>query len=211
MLAVIKLEVNKDIPPRTFVVEMSVKIEHFLNEIVCQLLQVKAEDSRSFGHTSQSLSFNAKANLLLDLNYLDKEHVKKFQIFMEVRNKFAHVYSVDTFEKCFALTGNYNNLKRIFEVDEDGENKEEDMTYMFISLSIDLANTLSELRDRIYKEMAIKYTQRRFIEAIKSKRQEFIDAYPEKGEAITEFIEYIKDELKKEVDEKIENNTPPHT
>ena len=82
---------------------------------------------------------------------------------------------------------------------------------MFISLSIDLSNTLSELRDRIYKEMAIKYTQRRFIEAIKSKRQEFIDAYPEKGEAITEFIEYIKDELKKEVDEKIENNTPPHT
>jgi hypothetical protein len=129
---------------------------------------------------------------------------------MEVRNKFAHVYSVDSFEKCFALTGNYNKLKSLFEVDTDGENKEEDMYYMFISLSIDLANTLSELRDRIYKEMAIKYTQRRFTESIKSKRQEFINANPEKGEAITEFIDYIKDELKKEVDEKIDKNTPPH-
>ncbi|HLW42278.1 MAG TPA: hypothetical protein VKY82_07920, partial [Flavobacterium sp.] len=172
-LAVIKLEINKDIPPRTFVVEMSVKIEHFLNEIICQLLQVSPENSKSFSSTSQSLSFNAKSNLLLDLDYLDKDHIKKFQIFMEVRNKFAHVYSVDTFQKCFALIKNYNQLKKFFEIDEEDDNLEEDMTYMFISLSLDLANTLSKLRKRIYKEMAVKYTQRRFTEAIKSKREDF--------------------------------------
>lgn len=204
------MEVNKDIPPRTFVIEMSVKIEHFLNAIICQLLSINPEDSKSFGNTSQSLSFNTKANLLLDLNYLDKEHTKKFQIFMEVRNKFAHVYSVDTFEKCFALTKNYNHLKKQFEIDEDGDNLEEDMTYMFISLSMDLANTLSELRDRIYKEMAVKYTQRRFTEAIKTKREDFIKANPKKAEAVEDFIEYIKDILRKEVDAHIENNIPPH-
>lgn len=189
---------------------MSVKIEHFLNAIICQLLNVKPENSKSFGNSSQSLSFNVKANLLLDLDYLDKDHIKRFQIFMEVRNKFAHVYSVDTFEKCFALTKNYNQLKKIFEIDEDGANLEEDMTYMFISLSIDLANTLSELRDRIYKEMAVKYTQRRFAEAIKTKREDFIKDNPDKCEGVEDFIEYIKEILKKEVDEKIENNTPPH-
>lgn len=204
------MEVNKDIPPRTFVIEMSVKIEHFLNVIICQLLHVNPEDSKSFGSTSQSLSFNSKANLLLDLDYLDKEHIKKFQIFMEVRNKFAHVHSVDTFEKCFALTKNYNQLKKQFEIDEDSDNLEEDMTYMFISLSMDLANTLSELRDRIYKEMAVKYTQRRFTEAIKTKREDFIKANPEKAEAVKDFIEYIKDILHKEVDEHFENNIPPH-
>lgn len=201
---------NKDIPPRTFVVEMSVKIEHFLNTIICQLLGVNHEESKSFGNSSQALSFNSKANLLLDLNYLDKVQIKKFQIFLEVRNKFAHIYSVDTFEKCFVLTKNYNQLKKLYEIDEEGDNLEEDMTYMFISLSMDLANTLSELRERIYKEMAVKYTQRRFTEAIKSKREDFIIANPEKAEATRDFIEFIKDILRKEVDEKIENNIPPH-
>ncbi|WP_294675592.1 hypothetical protein [uncultured Fluviicola sp.] len=204
------LELNKDIPPRLFVIEMSVKIEHFLNEIICQLLQVKAEDSKSFGNSSQSLSFNAKANLLLDLDYLDKDQIKKFQIFMEVRNKFAHLYSVDTFEKCFALTKNYNQLKKLFEVDKEGDNLEEDMTYMFISLSLDLANTLKELRERIFKEMAVKYTQRRFTEVIKSSKGDFIKAHPDKSEAVEDFMDYLKAILIDEVDEKIKNKNPPH-
>jgi hypothetical protein len=63
---------NQNISPRTFVVEMSVKIEHLLNQIIANLLFVKSENSRSFGTTSQALSFNAKANLLFDLEKLDK-------------------------------------------------------------------------------------------------------------------------------------------
>jgi hypothetical protein len=201
----------KDLPPRTFVVEMSVKIEHLLNVIISQLLGVKPDETRSFGTSSQALSFNAKSNLLLDLNYLDREHIQKFQIFMEVRNKFAHVYQVDTFEKCFALTKNYNQLKKLFGIDEDGESIEKDMEYMFISLSLDIANTLKQLKAKIYSEMAIKYTQRRFTEAIKDKREEYKLKKPSNAEAVDDFIEYIKADLIKEVDEKIANNVAPHT
>lgn len=204
------MDYNKDLPPTTFVVEMSVKIEHLLNIIISRLLGVKPDETRSFGTSSYGLSFNAKANLLLDLNYLNKEQGQKFQIFMEVRNKFAHVYLVDTFEKCFALTKNYNQLKKLFGIDESGENMEKDMEYMFISLSLDIANTLKELSHRIYSEMAVKYTQRRFTEAIKTKRDEYKLEKPSNAAAVDDFIDYIKADLLSEVDEKIKNNVPPH-
>lgn len=205
------MDKNNEITPRTFVVEMSVKIEHLLNVILSQLLGVNPDKTRSFGTSSYALSFNAKANLLLDLNYLNKEQGQKFQIFMEVRNKFAHVYIVDSFEKCFALTKNYTLLKKLFCVDEDGENIEKNMEYLFISLSLDIAGTLKEIGDKINKEMAVKYTQRRFTEAIKNKRNEYKDMQPTHAEAVDAFIDFIKFDLIKEVDEKIKNNIPPHT
>lgn len=201
---------NQNLSPRAFVVEMSVKIEHILNLIMAQLLGVKHEDTRSFGNSSQALSFNAKANLLLDLNYLDKEHGQKLQIFMEIRNKFAHVYSVDTFERCFTQTKNYNQLKKLYGIDEDGESLEKDMEYLFISLSMDIAMTLNKLKDRIYSEMAVKFTQRRFTEAIKTKREEYKSKHPENTNAVDDFIKYIKDDLITEVDQKIKDNVPPH-
>lgn len=108
-------DINENLSPRAFTVEMSVKIEHILNVILAQLLGVKHDDTKSFGNSSQALSFNAKANLLLDLNYLDKEQRLKFQIFMEIRNKFAHIHSVDTFEKCFEQKISYHQLKNFLE------------------------------------------------------------------------------------------------
>jgi hypothetical protein len=200
---------NQNLSPRAYTVEMSVKIEHLLNLIMAQLLGVKHEDTRSFGNSSQALSFNAKANLLLDLNYLDKEQGQKFQIFMEIRNKFAHLHSVDTYEKCFAQTKNYNQLKKLLEIDKDGDNLEEDMGYLFIALSMDIAMTLNKIKERIYSEMAIKYTQRRFTEVIKTKREEYKSKHPENANAVDDFIKFIKDDLIAEVDQKIKDNVPP--
>lgn len=201
---------NQNLSPRAFTVEMSVKIELILNIIMGQVLGVKYDNTRSFGNSSQSLSFNAKANLLLDLNYLDKEQRQKFQIFMEIRNKFAHLHAVDTFEKCFAQTNNYNQLKKLFEIDKAGESLEEDMEYIFIALSMDIVITLDKIKDRTYSEMAVKYTQRRFTEAIKTKREEYKSKHPENAIAVDDFIKYIKDDLIAEVDQKIKDKIPPH-
>ena len=201
---------NQNLSPRAFTVEMSVKIEHILNVIMAQLLGVKHEGTKSFGNSSQALSFNAKANLLLDLNYLNKEQRLKFQIFIEIRNKFAHIHSVDTFEKCFAQTNNYNQLKKLFGIDEEGDSLEKDMEYLFIALSMDIAITLNEIKDRIHSEMAVKYTQRRFTESIKTKREEYKSKHPENAIAVDDFIKYIKDDLIAEVDQKIKDKVPPH-
>jgi hypothetical protein len=190
--------------------ELSVKHEHIVNVILAKLLGINPEESRSFGTSSQALSFNAKVNLLLDLKQLDKLQREKFQIFVEIRNKFAHLNAVDTFEKCFSLLGTYKRLKTIFGIDEDGSSLENDMQTMFCVLSMDLTTTLKEINDSIQKDMAVRYTQRRWSEVMKEKREEYIEKYPSHAEAVDGLIEYLKEILLQEVDEKIENNAPPH-
>ncbi|MBG6111910.1 hypothetical protein H4V97_000739 [Flavobacterium sp. CG_23.5] len=196
--------------PRGLVIELSVKTEEAINLVLAKLLGIIPEESKSFGITTQALSFNAKANLLLDLNQLDKLHREKFQIFMEIRNKFAHINSIDTFEKCFTVTNNYKKLKKIFEVDEDGENLEEDMETMFCILSLDISATLRIIKENLYKDMAVKYTQRRWTQIIKEKREEYIKINPLNAQAVEDFITYIKNILQQEVDDKIENRITPH-
>ena len=60
------MDKNNEIAPRKFVVEMSVKIEHLSNVIISRSLEVNPSETRSFGTSSFALSFNAKANLLLN-------------------------------------------------------------------------------------------------------------------------------------------------
>ena len=84
------------------------------------------------------------------------------------------------------------------------------MEYMFITLSMDITMTLNKIKDRIYSEMAVKYTQIRFTEAIKTKREEYKAKHPENANAVDYFIKFIKDELIAEVDQKIKDNVPPH-
>jgi hypothetical protein len=59
--------------------------------------------------------------------------------------------------------------------------------------------------------MVVKYTQRRFTEAVKSKKEEYILKNPSNKKAVNDFIEYIKADLLNEVDEKIKNNITPHS
>ncbi|GGF02514.1 hypothetical protein SAMN05443634_1112 [Chishuiella changwenlii] len=196
--------------PRYFVVEMSVKIEHYINSIVALILGVKFRNTKSFGNSNEALSFNAKANLLLDLEYLEKNDRIKFQIFMEIRNKFAHLYEIDTFEKCFELTRNYNKLLKIYEIDEKGNSLEEDMNYMFICLSLDITSILKAIEERILNEMSKKFTQRRFTEEVYKKNIEYFKEHPENKESVNHFIEFIKNIILNEVDEKIKNKENPH-
>jgi hypothetical protein len=196
--------------PRALVIELSVKTEEAVNQVLAKLLGIQPEQSKSFGSSSQALSFNAKANLLLDLNQLDKIQREKFQIFMEIRNKFAHLSAVDSFEKCFAQTGNYKRLKKLFDVDEDGESLEKDMETMFCVLSIDISGTLKTIIENLYKDMAVKYTQRKWTETIREKREDYKKKNPENAIAVDDFIDFIKNILLEEVDQKIENKIPPH-
>lgn len=74
-----------------------------------------------------ALSFNAKINLLVDLKFVPKNIVSDFQMFAEIRNKFAHVYVVDNFTKCFEILkdkkGNFLKLLDGKDVQADEEEK----------------------------------------------------------------------------------------
>lgn len=196
---------------RALVMELAVKQEGAVNLILAKLMGIRADESRSFGTSNQALSINAKANLLLDLKQLEKLQREKFQIFMEVRNKFGHLHSVDTFEKCFAMLGSYKRLKVIYSIDAEGDSLEEDMQTMFCVLSIDLTSILAKINEEITKDMAGRYTRRRWAEVIKEKREEYKLNNPSDANAVDRFIDYMKNILLEEVDDKINNNTPPHT
>lgn len=86
---------------RAIVIEKSVELEELISLLLCHLLDINKENSISFGTKSFALSFNSKINLLHDLNFLSIELKKNLELFAEIRNKFAHVLSVDSFTNCF--------------------------------------------------------------------------------------------------------------
>jgi hypothetical protein len=91
------------------IIDFSVQIEYNISMFISAWLEIDRDNSRSFGTSSQRLSFNNQINLVLDMGVMDKEQVKKMECFAQIRNKFAHVVEVKTFNEC--LNSN-KNLKR---------------------------------------------------------------------------------------------------
>jgi len=89
--------------PRAEVMEQGVAIEAGISGILGFILDIDVINSKSLGYKSSALSFNAKVNLLTDLKFVPQEIAKQFQLFAEIRNKFAHVQYVDDYTKCFEI------------------------------------------------------------------------------------------------------------
>lgn len=67
--------------------------------------------SKSFGFGSSSLSFNQKVQLIKDFKEVDKEMSNKLTCLMNIRNKFAHVYSIESFDDLFSTASNGVQIK----------------------------------------------------------------------------------------------------
>jgi hypothetical protein len=99
---------------RSFVIEQAITIEDSLTSTISTLLDINSEQSKSFGFGSESLSFNQKILLMQDKNGIPNDVKMKLEVFMHIRNKFAHVKSVDSFENYFKLSkGCLENKKRL--------------------------------------------------------------------------------------------------
>lgn len=97
----IDLGMNK----RNFILQISLIMEGMTSAFIGGLLGIKnIEGSRTLGHKGSSLSFKNKIDLLMDIGAIDGQLFNKFQVFMEIRNKFAHVMGATTYEDCLALT-----------------------------------------------------------------------------------------------------------
>ena len=92
--------------PRTIVIEKSVALEASISSLLGMLLSIDVENSLSLGSKSRSLSLSSKVDLLCDLKFIPKDLIWQFQTFAEIRNKFAHLLYVDSFEKCFEILKN---------------------------------------------------------------------------------------------------------
>lgn len=87
---------------RLCVIENSIFIEELASRVLGNILNVDWAATKSFGHTSSSLSFNQKLQLIQDIKGIDKEDLKKLTCVANIRNKFAHVSSIDSFETLFS-------------------------------------------------------------------------------------------------------------
>lgn len=117
---------------RYVVVEYATLLEEISSYCLCELLDIDQNESISFSYKSQALSFNSKINLISDIAGTDKLIKSKFQIFSEIRNKFAHVFSISSFTALCSLDAELKKsckklldwyIKEEFDQDQDGHPK----------------------------------------------------------------------------------------
>ena len=100
---------------RLYILEHMLQLEESVSSALGNLLDIEWKKSKSFGFGSTSLSFNQKVQIIQDLRNLDKKEVQKLTNLMIIRNKFAHVKSIETFQDLFNMGNVGKDLKRDFD------------------------------------------------------------------------------------------------
>ena len=134
---------------RLYIIEHTLHIETLISEAIGSLLNINYESSKSFGFSSSSLSFSQKTHIIQDIKGLESEMAKKLNVLMNIRNKFAHVQVIDSFDKFFEIASNGQQIKNRLEKWYSLENKkEEDEKYkfLFFLLSEEITHMLWKLR-----------------------------------------------------------------
>lgn len=117
---------------RLYVIEHTINIEVLISEAIGSLLRIDYLKSKSFGFSSAALSFNQKVQIIQDLNGIEPIIKNKLTCLMNIRNKFAHVQSIDTFDKLFENTINGKSIKKDLDKWYSAELEEtEDEKYKF--------------------------------------------------------------------------------
>lgn len=134
---------------RLYVIEHTIHIELLISELLGSLLKIDSTKSKALGFSSSSISFNQKVQIVEDFKAIDNTMRDKLKCLMNIRNKFAHVQYVDSFENLFSKTSNGNNLKNQLEKWYSLSKKKESddkYKYLFFRLSEDITKMLFSLR-----------------------------------------------------------------
>lgn len=134
------------------VIDWAVFLESNISLILSHLLGISdMEKSKSLGYGTSALSFNAKLNLLTDINALEKEEKTKFEYFAQIRNKFAHNAGVVDFCSCFdKIDGLENKVKKVYsEIYKSDKSREEKLNSCFNLLIKELWLSLIKLYKKI--------------------------------------------------------------
>jgi len=138
------------------VLEKSIQIESYLSQILMRLLDIENLNNRSFGTKGSALSFRSKADLLYDINKIQKELYTDLILFMEIRNQFIHNYDTNSFEKVNSRLSKKNRLvelyEEIIEPKNENWNIEKKLKKGFICLCIRIVEKLQLTENGIIKE-----------------------------------------------------------
>lgn len=100
---------------RTDVLAKSLILEDALSRLLAILFRFSKNTSKTLGHTSSSLSFKTKADLLYDLGRLKDEQHKALIMFMEIRNQLIHNLDCDSLMKAVLRCNKTNKFLAIDE------------------------------------------------------------------------------------------------
>ncbi|GEM_PF-6862999 len=142
-------------PDRSLVIHISTQVEHYINLILKFSLGFAGTDTISFGDTNRALSFNAKINLLLDFKGIDNEDQAHLIKLSEIRNQFAHNFSINSFT---SLNSNKNgrlsikHLEKFFsESVPNYTQNNENLRVLFIELSNKINLVISKVLAKLEK------------------------------------------------------------
>lgn len=150
-----KLKIDPNESTRTSILNISLFIENKTSSILCALLDIERKESKSFGNTSQALSFNAKVNLLLDLNVLNSDEVKLLNSFMYIRNQFVHNISVSSFVNVFNSSEKSKFEKLFFTI--ENETLGDKIIQQDKKILLVIVKRISEISEKLDKEVFKKY------------------------------------------------------
>lgn len=147
---------KKNINTRSLVIENTVIIEEQISYTLGVLLDIDWKKSKSFGYYSTALSFNQKVQIIQDLQNIDKDLIVKLNYLMSIRNKFAHVREISSFNDYYKVAKNGNEIKRKliqwYLVDFKDELQEEQSIICLFQLVRDINKNLRKIVKKISYE-----------------------------------------------------------
>jgi hypothetical protein len=157
------VSINKKIKKQRYLVlELTVQVEEIVSKTLGLILDIEWKESKSLGYSSSVLSFNQKVMIIQDIKGIDKLMIKKLDSLMFIRNKFAHIKEVSSFESLFTLSKGAVEIKKNLEKwyyreTDKFEDEEEKSVNYFIRLVGDAQDYLIEVsKEHVKKKGFIK-------------------------------------------------------
>jgi len=170
---------------RSRIMECGVIIEDIATLAIGHIMKIEPKGSKVIGHTSSSISFNHKILFISEIKGLPKDIKHKLQVFMEIRNKFAHVKSVDSFKSLFAIeeVRKQKHQKKLETWYKDQGEKEDTFEDQFRHYFALLTDEICEyLRNQVFQHI---------YESVSEQTRNDLNA---------EFIKILKEDVKKSVE-----------
>ena len=142
---------------RLKVLNYSLRLERMASYVMGFVLDIEDyKQSKSFGNTGQSLSFNQKINLLLDYGAVDKNDKIKLDFAMAIRNQLMHNHDCNSFiEASKCIDGLEKKLKILYSSNFENDDLETNLEKCVVNLFEDSFLILGSLKGGIENKITL--------------------------------------------------------
>jgi len=193
-------DISKSQNLRLYILEHTLLMEELVSISLGSILNIDWEKSKSFGYSSSSLSFNQKVQIIQDLKGINSIDIQKLNDLMVIRNKFAHIKSIETFQDFFEIGKSGEQVKK--NLDKfylkkfslfKPENEEFRYKFYFFHLYLDISSMLmSKIMKHSYEE-----GEKDGKMAVLNSLNDEVTKLPNGNEIMSKAVEKVKQNFKK--------------